>query len=66
VEGCAAIVREETNKRDRFQSSEFDAYIKSNGRIAFFGTDKEGFSFEKCMNEKGHPLGDTTKRKGQE
>ena len=58
VDACVAIVRKESNNRIGYQPSQFDAYVKAGGKVAFFGTNKEGFSFGKCMNEKGHPLGD--------
>jgi len=58
VEVCAAIVRKDTNEQLANQASEFDAYVTADGSVANVGTDKEDFSFGKCMNETGHPLGE--------
>jgi hypothetical protein len=58
VETCAAIVRKETNdKAGGFNVSQFDAYVEPDGTVNFFGTQREHFSFQKCMNERGHTLG---------
>jgi hypothetical protein len=57
VEGCVAIVRKETNaKAGGYNVSEFDAYVNSDQTVHYLGTARERFSFEKCMNERGHPL----------
>jgi hypothetical protein len=61
VKACVAIVRKETNERLKYQASEFDAYAKADGSVTNIGTLNEDFSFGKCMNEKGHPLGDRVK-----
>ena len=52
-EACAAIVRNETNERLKYQASEFDAYITADGSVANIGTDQEDVSFGQCMNEAG-------------
>lgn len=62
VKACVAIVRKETNERLKYQASEFDAYAKADGSVTNIGTLNEDFSFGKCMNEKGHPLGDRIKK----
>ena len=56
VAACVLIVRDETNKRIGVNVSDFDAYTTDEGAVSYFGTPKERFSFEKCMNEMGHPL----------
>ena len=56
VKTCAVIVRKETDDRLGFKFSDFDAYVQPDGKVVWFGTAKERFSFEKCMNEKGYPL----------
>lgn len=57
IDTCSVIVRKETDDRLGFKHSQFDAFLKPNGTtVSMFGTAKERFSFEKCMNEKGHPL----------
>jgi hypothetical protein len=48
------IVRNGSDKRAGFKLSDFDAYVRSDGTVMYFGTAKERFSFEKCMNEKGY------------
>ena len=56
VDTCIFIVRQETDNRVGLKVSQFDAYSQSEGRVEFIGTEKERFSFRKCMNEKGHPI----------
>jgi hypothetical protein len=56
VDTCIFIVRQESDNRVGLKLSQFDAYSKSEGRVEFIGTEKERFSFRKCMNEKGYPL----------
>jgi len=34
----------------------FDAFARSDGKISYYGTDREGFVFAKCMAEEGHEL----------
>src|SRR5262249_32383857 len=54
VATCAAIVWRETDNRAGLQVSQFDAYVDPDGTVKFFGTPKEHFSFQKCMNEGGY------------
>jgi hypothetical protein len=56
IVSCIATVRKEIDNHFGFKASQFDAYIVPDGRIKFFGTQKEQFSFIKCMNERGYPL----------
>lgn len=56
VAACILVVREEIDKQAGFKISQFDAYSNDDGTVRWFGTNKERFSFEKCMNEMGYPL----------
>jgi len=56
ISACIVIVRKETDDRVNLKISNFDAYLKPDGKVEFFGNTKEHFSFRKCMNEKGHTL----------
>jgi len=46
---CAVRARKETDDKIGVKFSNFDAYIKPDGSVEFFGTPKERFSFEKCL-----------------
>ncbi len=57
VATCAAIVRKETDdSAGGFSRSEFAAYVEPNGTVDFFGTRREHFRFDKCLNERGYTL----------
>lgn len=57
VDSCADQVRNETDtKAGRRGFSDFDAFDKGNGVVAMFGTEKERFSFSKCLHANGLPL----------
>ena len=58
VATCAAKVRNETNAQFGFNISSFNAYVKSDGTVAYLGTPPERFSFEKCMSENGQEMGE--------
>jgi hypothetical protein len=48
---CAEVVRKE------IRGSGFDAYYKDAATIAIYGSPREEFAFEKCMQERGYPVG---------
>jgi hypothetical protein len=57
VETCTAIVRKGIDDRaGGFKSSEFAAYVEPNGTVDFFGTQREHFRFDGCLNERGYTL----------
>ena len=56
ISACIVIVRKETDDQLNMKISKFDAYLKPDVKVEFFGNTKEHFSFRKCMNEKGHTL----------
>ena len=57
VETCAARVRKETDESaGEFHRSEFAAYVEPNGTVDFFGTRREHFRFDRCLNERGYTL----------
>ncbi len=56
VDICILSVRKETDNSFGFKHSQFDAYIMPDNFVEFIGTQKEHFSFKKCLNEKGHPI----------
>ena len=63
VVACAASVREESDKRAGYRTSDFDAFVRPGGSISLFGTAVERFRFDKCMNGSGFPLNLPTDRK---
>lgn len=37
--------------------SRFDAYVSGNFNVKMIGTEESHFKFNKCMSQRGHPLG---------
>jgi hypothetical protein len=56
VDICIVIVRKQTEDEWGLKIGQFDAYIRADGQVSYFGNNKERFSFQKCLDEKGHPL----------
>jgi hypothetical protein len=61
VGSCSSIVRAHTNNQYArlgitIVQSRFEAFVTPDGMVSFIGDQAERFSFEKCMNEMGHPL----------
>ena len=61
VAACIVIARKANNPfyglHGMIKLREFDAYVRSSDdKVMYSGTPEDRFSFEKCMDEKGHSL----------